>query len=88
MSGASVSIPRESLPHFAGKRIRIFAHNDQAGQAAAERWTSQLKDTATVDRFSFEGLEMADGKPVKDLNDLLKDRWRQLQGGMRRRLME
>jgi hypothetical protein len=36
------------------------------------RWTQQLKDTATVDRFSFEGLQQADGQPVKDLNDLLK----------------
>jgi hypothetical protein len=72
MSGASVSIPGEALPRFAGKRIRIFAHNDQAGQAAAQRWTEQLKDTATVDRFSFQGLEMSDRQPVKDLNDLLK----------------
>jgi hypothetical protein len=32
--------------------------------------TEQLKDVATVDRFSFQGLEMSDGKPVKD--DLLK----------------
>jgi hypothetical protein len=31
--------------------FRIFAHNDQAGQAAADRWTEQLKDGATVDRF-------------------------------------
>ena len=72
ISGASVSIPEEALPQFAGKRIRIFAHNDQAGQAAAERWTEQLKDIATVDRFTFSGLEMSDGKAVKDLNDLLK----------------
>ena len=28
---------------------------------------SSLKDIATVDRFSFEGLEMSDGQPVKDL---------------------
>jgi hypothetical protein len=72
MSGARVSIPGEALPHFAGKRIRIFAHNDQAGQAAAERWTEQLGDTATVDRFIFRGLEMSDGQPVKDLNYLLR----------------
>jgi hypothetical protein len=41
-------------------------------QAAAERWTQQLKDTATVNRFSFEGLQQADGQPEKYLNDLLK----------------
>jgi hypothetical protein len=39
---------------------------------AVERLTEQLKDIATVDQFTFTGLEMADGKPVKDLNDLLK----------------
>jgi hypothetical protein len=72
ISGASVSIPGEALPRFAGKRIRIFAHQDEAGQRAAQRWTEQLKDIATVDRFSFKGLEMVDGKAVKDLNDLLK----------------
>jgi hypothetical protein len=71
MSGVSVSIPGDVLPRFSGKRIRIFAHNDEAGQAAAERWTEQLKDIATVDRFTFQGLDMSDGKPVKDLNDLL-----------------
>jgi hypothetical protein len=26
----------------------------------------------TVDQFSFEGLEQSDGKPLKDLNDLLR----------------
>jgi hypothetical protein len=72
ISGASVSIAGEALPRFSGKKIRIFAHNDEAGQRAAERWTEQLKDIATVDRFTFQGLEMSDGKPVKDLNDLLR----------------
>jgi hypothetical protein len=72
MSGASVNIPEEALPRFAGKRVRILAHNDQPGQSAADRWTEQLKDIATVDCFSFEGLEQAGGEAVKDLNDLLK----------------
>ena len=36
------------------------------------QWTEQLKDIATVDRFNFEGMAMADGKSVKDLNELLK----------------
>jgi hypothetical protein len=34
-------------------RSTIFAHADQAGQAAANRWTEQLKDIATFDRFNF-----------------------------------
>jgi hypothetical protein len=80
MSGGSVSIPGEALPHFAGKRIRIFPHNDEAGQAAAQRWTEQLTEIATVDQFTFTGLEMIDGKAVKDLNDLLR-----ISGGSYRR---
>lgn len=64
--------PQEAFPYFSAKRIRIFAHQDQPGQAAADRWTEQLKDTARVDRFSFQGLVQANGEPVKDLNDLLK----------------
>jgi hypothetical protein len=50
----------------------IFAHNDPAGQAVAERWTEQLKDVATVDRRSFLALIQPHGQPVKDLNDLLR----------------
>jgi hypothetical protein len=51
-----VTITEDALPYFRAKRIRIFAHYDQAGEAAAERWTAQLKETATVDRLSFKGL--------------------------------
>jgi hypothetical protein len=73
ISGASVTIPEEALPYLWGKRIRIFAHQDQAGQAAAGRWTEQLQDMAMkVDLFSFQGLRQHDGHLVKDLNDLLK----------------
>jgi hypothetical protein len=42
-SGASVTVPEDALPFFWGKRIRIFAHQDQAGQAAADRWTLQFQ---------------------------------------------
>jgi hypothetical protein len=55
------TIPDAAAARFAVKRIRIFAHNDQAEQAAAERWTEQFEDMATVDRFSFQGLEQSDG---------------------------
>jgi hypothetical protein len=73
ISGASVTIPEEALPYLWGKRIRIFAHADQAGQAAAARWTEQLEDMVKkVGLFSFEGMRQTDGHPVKDLNDLLK----------------
>jgi hypothetical protein len=32
----------------------------------------QLKETATVDRFSVHGLEMSDAKSVKDMKPSLK----------------
>jgi hypothetical protein len=53
-------------------RSGFSPHRDQAGHGAADRWTAQLQDAATVDRFSFQGLSGSDGEPVKDLNDLLK----------------
>ena len=75
--GSAHRIASETLPHFAGKRVRIFAHADapnergeQAGIEAAARWESQLADAgATVTTFDLSGLCRADGKPVKDLND-------------------
>jgi hypothetical protein len=52
---------------------QIKRSGNLAGQAAADRWTEQIKDTASsVDQFSYKGLEQSDGKPVKDLNDLFK----------------
>lgn len=70
MLGASLAIHRDALPLFAGKRVRIMAHADAAGQNAAARWADQLKTIgADVDAADFTGLLMADGSPVKDLND-------------------
>jgi len=71
ITGASMAIHPEALPGFRGKTVRIMAHNDQAGQRAAERWTSQLKGVAhRIEVFDFKGIVCADGQPVKDLNDL------------------
>ncbi len=70
MLGAKMSIHADALPIFTGKRVRLFPHEDTAGQAAAERWTRQLEAVgAEVDAFSFSGLRKADGTPVEDLND-------------------
>lgn len=70
MLGAGNAIPPEALPLFAGKRIRIMAHTDEAGRAAAQKWAEQLASVgADVDAADFAGLFMADGSPVKDLND-------------------
>lgn len=74
MLGASLNIQKEDLPFFKGKHVRIVPHldldKDRVGQKAAARWAEQLKGTAReVDRFLLEGLRMADGKMIGDLND-------------------
>ena len=70
MLGASQRIHPDALNLFAGKRVRIYPHNDKPGLDAAKRWTVQLEHVgATVDAFSFNGLRKADGSPVNDLND-------------------
>jgi hypothetical protein len=70
MLGAGNAIPPEALPLFAGKRIRIMAHADEAGRTAGQKWAEQLASVgAVVDAADFAGLFMADGSPVKDLND-------------------
>jgi len=80
MLGASARIVADALPHFRGKRVRIFYHNDPpkeggrcAGIEAAARWQSQLTAAGcTVDTFDLSGLRMADSAPVNDLNDLTR----------------
>ena len=73
MLGASQSIHREALQHFAGKRVRVFGHDDEAGSRAVESWARQLTEAgATVDAFNFAGLRQEDGSPVKDFNELCK----------------
>ncbi len=72
MLGASQRIHADALPMFAGKRVRIFGHDDDAGRGAVERWAAQLSLVgADVDAFRFAGLQQIGGKPVKDLNDSL-----------------
>lgn len=87
MLGASNRIAEEALPFFQGTRVRIIMDEDQpkriktaggekmiqAGAEAAARWTLQLTMAgAAVETFSLRGLTMADGRPVKDLNDLAR----------------
>lgn len=73
MLGASNRIPGEALRHFAGKRVRIFVHDDEAGEKSVARWGQQLIEAGIeADGYSFEGLMQADGKPVKDLNDFMR----------------
>jgi hypothetical protein len=72
MTGASCRIHDDALPPFRGKRVRIFGHADEPGQAAIARWAEQLRTVeAEVDGFFFAGSLKADGSPVKDLNDFI-----------------
>ena len=58
-----------TLPRFAGKRVRIFVHNDTSGHRAASRWQATLEPHAReVDAFSFAGILTRHGKAVNDLN--------------------
>jgi hypothetical protein len=80
LPGAGVRIVEDALPMFAGKRVRIFVHDDtDAGAAAFAAWCGQLLSAgAIVDGFTFDGLFQSDGRPVKDLNDLCRihaDSW-------------
>jgi CHC2 zinc finger len=68
--GAGNSLPQGALRHFAGKRVRIFEHDDEPGRTASRKWAPYLSRAgAEVDGFSFSGLARFDGAPVKDLND-------------------
>ena len=69
--GASHRLKSYSLTILAGKRIRIFSHNDRSGIAFTKRWAKQLKNVGSiVDAVSFDGLIQTDGAEVSDLNDL------------------
>ena len=72
MLGSSGSIDPGALPHFKGKKVRIFVHTDKAGKKAAKRWHEQIKPLAKeVSYMKFDGLEQANGEPVSDLFDFL-----------------
>lgn len=69
MLSGNYSIPADALPLFTGKRVRIYAHDDETGYRAVSRWAAQLETRgADVDAFSFAGLRTRNGAPVKDLN--------------------
>ena len=70
MLGASAGIESAASPAFAGKRVRIVAHADDAGQEAAKRWATSLHPiAASVDLVTLGTLRRRNGEAVKDLAD-------------------
>lgn len=70
MLSAAYNVHPGALPTFAGKRVRIFQHDDATGARAASRWLAQIAPhAAKVDCICFAGLRKRDGNAVKDLND-------------------
>lgn len=70
MLGAAQNIPADALPILAGKRVRLYPHDDDAGHKGASKWGRQLASVGCeVDWFDFHDLRKADGLPVNDLND-------------------
>ena len=71
MTGASLSIHEAALPYFAGKKIRIFPHIDEAGKNAAVRWERQLRRVSRdVECFNLANIRLVNGVTAKDLNDV------------------
>jgi hypothetical protein len=81
MPSRTANFTESVLGYLQGKRARIFIDNDAPAYKAAQRWAAQLQSAdIVVDGFSFAGLIMTDGRPIKDLNDLLTidyDSWEQ-----------
>lgn len=70
MLSASCPIHTDALRLFKGKRVRIFAHNDQAGQQAATKWAKQIAGHVTaVDTFNFYPYG------VNDLNEYVRGKF-------------
>ena len=66
MLGASQAIAEEALHLFRGKTIRIFAHADEAGAAARDKWATQLIDSEPVALSAWQS-----DTPGEDLNDFI-----------------
>lgn len=65
--GESVRLASPVVKQCSGRRVRLFAHNDEAGRRAAATWAEQLCEAgATCDAFDFSAFG------CKDLNDFLK----------------
>jgi hypothetical protein len=84
MLGSSGAIDPEALPHFKGKKVRIFVHADKAGKKAAVRWREQIMPHAKeVSFMGFDGLKQVNGESVSDLYDFLNFNFKLLDAGTR-----
>jgi hypothetical protein len=71
MPSATATINTCLINCFADKRVRICAHNDQEGIAAAQKWQDQLEPTGVVvDIWVPPRIQLPDGGFSKDLDDL------------------
>jgi hypothetical protein len=66
MLGASQAIAEDALHLFTGKRIRIFAHADDAGAAARDKWAAQLIEIEPAALSAWQS-----DNSGEDLNDFL-----------------
>jgi hypothetical protein len=65
--GESVKLAAPVVKLCAGRTVRLFPHNDEAGLRSAAVWAEQLTEfAAAIDALSFEPFG------CKDLNDFLK----------------
>lgn len=71
MLSASCRISSDALPHFKGKHVRLYPHQDEAGRSAAVKWRKQLigAGVAKVDYFNFAHFQPAETAKPKDLCD-------------------
>ena len=71
--GAGMEIRPQALPGFVGTSVKIFQHEDESGRAGARMWARQLRSAGVkATGYSFAGLTLPDGSPVKDLNEFVR----------------
>lgn len=73
LGAANRRIAPEALPYFRSKWVRLFPHADDAGRKAVREWALAMREAGAsrIDAFSLARLERSDGRPGKDINDLL-----------------
>ena len=73
LGAANRRIAPEALPYFRSKWVRLFPHADDAGRKAVREWALAMREAGAsrIDASSLARLERSDGRPGKDINDLL-----------------